>query len=525
MRKALDATPRVFRGILFLSLLVGAMATTAGHAQQATPAPQPTATPAPLAAVPEVANEATTATIPLATTPGEMIPAQPATPSAPTTATLVQSAATTVTAELKPQPQPTATPRPALSNIAAPTAVTETVTPEAEKPAYLRFTKQESIFDPGKGEELTPLQIEAQRKEAGLMAQRLRSLANIKDLITYDYTIEGDNESQIQEEALLRALKSAAGRLYFGDNFLLGLSLLEPYLRQNGNKFILQRTVSDKKFLPNNKVQLTVKMSVNLDMLYSDLKEKHFIATPNLRPIVAVFLEETINGNPDLTAGGRARIEKVFNENLFRTFSDKMRQPPLDVDLTKSAALLSVARNEAQRNNVDVLVTGKLDVKQTSQGPIYYDEFNFQEAVATVRMYRTDTGELIAEINDNYAAAANTAEAARKKALDFMLTRITQNLSQKLRDFWNNAMLDQSNFRLMINGVRQENLTSIYNLLKSLSPDLQIFEKAFYGEVLVVNIVFPGAEPGLFEARLREARTPHFIVNKVDNQHFELRML
>lgn len=396
---------------------------------------------------------------------------------------------------------------------------------EEQNAPYLRDLKPIEIFDAGKAEETTPLQRVAKSFEARKAARERLSLANIQNLSTYEYEIEGPSEEKIFQEAQTRALLSAAGRIYFEDAIILGLDLLEPYLRENGKSFITRTSVLEHRSLSATRVAMRVRVSVNLDALYNDLQKKHFLAKPNLRPVVGVLLQEIVNGERNTATGGRRRIERTMEENMFQVYSEKMRSPALDVDASASSRLLKEARMEAERNTIDVLISGTLIVQPVNATKIYYDNFAFKEAEVTLKMYRVDNGELLAEVRDRYSAAAGQEQDATQRVLDAMVNRATQRLAEELDRRWTNTMhVQENNYRLMITGVNPGDVTGIENGIKALSAKLDIYTKSYLGDVLVLNLSAPGVASEKVEAFLRESTEPQFSVKRVDKRRLILEV-
>ena len=368
-------------------------------------------------------------------------------------------------------------------------------------------------------------------QRAGMQIARERSvqmrpsLATIRDLQTYEYTISGATEEEVIGEAQTRALKSAAARLYFGQHFLLGRDLLEPYLRQNGAKFIARTTVLERGFLVKDQIEARVRVSVNLDAFYKDLQEKKFLGEPNLRPIIAVHLQEIIEGKRDNSSNARSRIEQAMQGNLFRVNSKKITSVPLDADLSTAEELLAKGRMEAQRQDVDILITGTLSVRPLSQEQILFDEYDFMETEVDLKMYRVDNGELLASKTARYSARGYDRDDAIKNSLDSMLASVSGELAGQLHTMWGNTMLDEGNIRLMISNIDRDEITGVYNFLHTLDPRLELFEKAYYGDVVVVNVVLPDAAPEKLEKFLRESSEPQFNVKRVEERKFELDLL
>jgi len=478
------------------------------------------------------ALETTTTTVAKAPVPALPVNRSAAAPTTPTlTANAQAPTSETATAGATPGTAEASTSTSAVSTalgVPMPESITEGIKPSgatAGQPSYLIERDALEIFDKGRSEELTPLQRAAQILSERRERQQRRSLANIQNLVTYEYTLTGSNSAQLREEAMVRALKSAAGRLYFEDYILLGRDLLEPYLRQYGKPFVTRTTVLERHPVTGKRVEEHLRVSVNLDSLYKDLQAKHFIAEPNLRPTVGVFLQEVVSGQPDPTVGGRARIERVMENNLFQPLSKLIKTPALEEDLSTSAGLLKRARDQAQRNDVDVLITGTLSIRPVSQEQIFYDPYSFQEADLNLKMYRVDTGEVLGEAVDRYSATSETAAQSIGKVLDVMIDRTAQKLADQLGARWANMMLTQGHYRLMISGVKRDEVTNLSNMIKSLAPDVQVYEKSYYGDVLVVHVIAPHETTDQMESFLRQASEPQLNVRRIDKRRFIVDIL
>jgi hypothetical protein len=395
------------------------------------------------------------------------------------------------------------------------------------RPAFLTRQRQEPIFDRGV-EELTPIQRAARELARRHETAKVPTLENIRHLVTYTYDLEGDNEQGILAEARIRSLKAAGARLYFQNFYLLGLDLLEPYLRRNGEAFIARTTIEHRQILPDNRIGLRVTMSVNLDQLYTDLQEKMFLATPELEPIGSVHLMEIVGGRPDAAAGGRARIEGVLEHNRFRVYTNRMAEAMRTADLSTQADLMYEARMEAERNAIEFFISGTMTVRPAPEAQnrqILFDNYSFQEADVVLQLYRVDTGELIAEARDSYSATGPSAEEAVRNTLDVMMPRVAQQLATRLREYWQTTMLDQADYRVMISGVERNQTERVYNWLKTFAPGMRIYEKSFYGNVAVINIDLPETAQGDFAQFLRRSIEPQFEVNEVFRGHILLEAL
>jgi hypothetical protein len=238
-----------------------------------------------------------------------------------------------------------------------------------------------------------------------------------------------------------------------------------------------------------------------------------------------VHLLETVDGNPDAAHEGRQLMEKILQDYQIGARSREMPAASLALDLSSSPALFEQARREAQRHSVDVLITGSLAIQSVARQEILYDAHDFMKAALTLKMYRTDTGEMIQQLSDDYSAQGDSREQATKKLLSVLMDRATRALAESLHRDWGRVMLDQADCRLMFTGVEPTFQSNVLNDLKRLSPDVQIFQKASYGGVLVVNLIMPESAKVQLEYFLRSSTEPRFDVKRVDARHYELKVM
>jgi hypothetical protein len=358
------------------------------------------------------------------------------------------------------------------------------------------------------------------RREALLLRSR------ITNLMTYDYLdMRGPTEEAVLTDAGVRALVSTASRLYFDDHILIGRDLLEPYLRNYGDRFLTSRDVIAKRIETDGTVELDVTVGVNVEAFYDDLAGKHFIGQPTYRPILGVTVEEIVDGKPTDDGRGRKILEETLRAMEQRVESEKLGPHPLNVNVMETPEALRRAREEAQRGKIEVLVTGRLEVRSQEQKRILFDEFTAYDAGVQLYLIRVDTGEVIGETSDRFGAPALADEMALERAYEGLMPRTAKALASGLLEKWRLTVLDMADYRLMVTGVDEELLESVFNLLKTLSPEIRAYVKSFYGDVAVINVYFPEAKPGQMLDFLRKSRVPQFDVRPADDRKIELRIL
>ncbi len=380
---------------------------------------------------------------------------------------------------------------------------------------------------PASGEEaeVTAAQVIAELNRRRRSRVSAAERARIDNLKTFEYSLEGTEEAQILQEAAVRALKNTAALLYFENYVLLGRDLLEPYLRVYGDRFVARRVIKERRILADGSRRLRVEVGVNVDRLYEDLAEKRFVAKPKVRPIVAVAIEETLDGAPIAQAQARRALERELRANELRVESERLEPIGLGLDLTANPQALRRFRDEAQRANVDVIITGRLRAQSQPDRVVLFDQFFFREGELHLSMIRVDTGEVMRETRRRATANGLDPAAALTALLEAVAQPAAAGLTEGFFTAWGRLMLEQSDFRLAVIGVDETRLASLTHWIRSASPQVEVFVKSFYGDVAVVNVVYPGADADRMIEVIRKSRVPQFRIVQTEEGRFELLAL
>ena len=185
-------------------------------------------------------------------------------------------------------------------------------------------------------------------------------------LTEFNFTLQGPDQELLIRKATSQALLSLAGRVYFLDRLILARDMLPRYFDQNGDRFVRRVHVSNQTF-EAGQPKFDLQLIIDEDLLLKDMEEKRFIYRPKLRPFFFVFLEQVVNGKPDTEAQrGRKAIEDVLRDRNLRYADHGV--PSMtnhDVDITANEEIFLEGRTAAQRNEIEVVLTGSLTARMT----------------------------------------------------------------------------------------------------------------------------------------------------------------
>lgn len=355
---------------------------------------------------------------------------------------------------------------------------------------------------------------------------------------TATYELEGENEEAVIHKAKLRAVKTCVGRIYFADYMLRARSLLDPYIEQYLDRFVAQLRVRESGIKAGSwKMKLDV--VVDCVKLYEDLHEKRFIYIPAYRPLFYVFMAETFDGqNVEDRAGRDYLLEKINEEKVgednelikpaYRYLwldeparADNPMIPaaekqeyvmevisPYQNPLAGPEALAAACR-EAERNEVEVFLAGKLETITEEKKEVYFDNYTYVKTTCELALVRADTGEVLASERNAVSAAHLDPEEARRRASRAAIDKTVPSLFAWFDANWRNMILREGKLRVMVLSPQEEDFGVVSNILMGLGEDVRIYTRSLYGQVAVYNVDWEGSTKDLIE-RVRVTRFPRF---------------
>jgi len=347
--------------------------------------------------------------------------------------------------------------------------------------------------------------------------------AGVGRYLTFQYDLYGKAPGDLVREGCIRGVKSAIGRMYFGDSMLRGRSLLDAYVERHWERLIARRKITASEVRGGRRF-VALEVVVDNEKIRADLTQKKFLYRPAFRPLFYIFMEETYDGKAT-AAVGRRRLLEMIDERQYRYLwesgSDKAGvpvaekeevavAPPLpEQDATASARALGAACDEAQRNEVEVVIAGAIRTRTTRTGKLYYDDYTFVETRCVLKVIRADTGEVIA--SGETVTSAGHMEAAKAVAAATLaaVNEIGPGLLDEYFKQWGKMILRKADVRILITGVDAEGLGLFRQVLQGAVPGAEVYTRAVYADVAVVTVSLGGKVKELGRA-LRDTFYPAF---------------
>jgi hypothetical protein len=311
------------------------------------------------------------------------------------------------------------------------------------------------------------------------------------DLKTYELDIFGPTAEAAVKQAELHAVRSALGEIYCSDEMLMARALLDRYLANSYKRFITSEAVLSRRE-SQGMVYLRVSLVVDARALQDDLRQKRFFYKPRRRPIIYVTVAETIDSTP--TAGepiSRTAIQDALAKLLMRFEPRVIYSQAANIDLTKDPQQMDAAREAAQRNGVEVILTGRVDLTLARERKIYFDDYSSFNAKATLSLIRVDDG-LVLD-SDAYEAGAGhrDKETAKREAASRATSKILDDRIPRFAERWERTTTDNAEFQVMLVGVNAEEAGVVENRLATRLSGTEVYRRSMFEDVVVYNLYRP----------------------------------
>jgi len=311
------------------------------------------------------------------------------------------------------------------------------------------------------------------------------------DLKTYELDIFGPSADAAIKQAELHAVRSALGEAYCSDQMLMARSLLDRYLATSYKRFITSEAILSRRE-SQGLIYLRVSLVVDAKALQDDLRQKRFLYTPRRRPIIYVTVAETVDSTP--TAGepiSRTAIQDALTKLLMRIEPRVIFSQAANLDLTRDPQQLDAAREAGQRGEIEVILTGQVDLTLARAKKIYFDDYFYYNAKATLTLIRVDDGVVLD--TDTYEAGAGhrDRETAKREAASRATSKILDERVPRFAERWERTMTDNAEFQVMVVGVNAEEAGVVQNRLATRLTGTEVYRRSLFEDVVVYNLYRP----------------------------------
>lgn len=317
--------------------------------------------------------------------------------------------------------------------------------------------------------------------------------------LIYHTTARGTNSASALEAAKQEAVLASAGRVLLDGSLLLADELLEKYIQSYYNNFVIAAEVTRDQFVGSH-AEIMANVYVDFARLKADLEEKKFLYVPAYKPQFLVFLSETLDGRPSAQGLAREALTGSFRANGLKPFQGIINNPPLTFDVKTDEFIFDSGIVAAQRNGIEVIVTGNARTRLREQRKVYYDEFFFYDCDMTISFIRVDTKETLFEAEATGSASARDQADAIRTSIDRAASAIAADITADFGNFWPVVVQEEGQFEILLTGVDDELLRIVTQQLERMKGGTRVHLKKMFGTSAVVVIETEASKADLLEA-------------------------
>jgi hypothetical protein len=209
------------------------------------------------------------------------------------------------------------------------------------------------------------------------------------------------------------------------------------------------------------------------------------------RPKIMVFLRERIGEEVQDTSTVQTRIENRLLKNGFQLVDQSQIKAIQQKDLASAVAEDNPARVQAiaKQFGAQIFITGEVNAAPPQKKTIYGRTTYITEAESNIKVFRSDTGQLMSAIPGRATRGAqNIARSAAKQALDSQGQFIAPRVTQDILRFWMDALEGRGEVILKVDNVSFKDYLTIKKALSKLKGVKDVQKQTFANKVVDISV-------------------------------------
>lgn len=308
-------------------------------------------------------------------------------------------------------------------------------------------------------------------------------------LVSVMTTTSAPSRDEAIVEARQEAVLASVGRVLIDDQLLKADELLEKYLQNYSENFVVGVEVLDDQFQGGETV-LKSRVFVNYEALVKDMEEKRFLFKPAYKPQALVFLEQHLDGQR-INQPARTILQSSLQAAGMKIFEGVVPEPGMDQTLLDDDVTFNKAIKTSERKNVEVIFTGVSKTTLREERKFYYDAFYLYDCDLDISMIRVDTGEVLHRTSATGAASARNRAEAITKAIDRASQTLSTEFVEVYEAIWPRLVQSDADFELLLTGTDEELNNILMQFLEQSSDGLMINLKKTFNSSAVITVSYP----------------------------------
>ena len=291
------------------------------------------------------------------------------------------------------------------------------------------------------------------------------------NLVTIRVTGAGMDKESAELDAKRKAVEKAAGTIIYSQSETKDFTLVRDTILARSTGFIQSSKVVSSKEMEDGTFEVRVEAVVSVKGVEDMWGAVQEMLKAHGRPKIMVFMNEKIEKQPVEMSTVQTKVEDLLLKSGFLLVDkDQMKE----IDKKDLAAALAEDKPEkaqavAKRFGAQIFIKGSANADRGNDTRVGGVDLATYEGEANIRVYRSDTGQLMATVaGEATRGAQRVANSAAKQALDLQARRVAPELQLKILTFWQDVLSGRGELKLEISDVTFKQFLAIKKALKEI---------------------------------------------------------
>ena len=286
---------------------------------------------------------------------------------------------------------------------------------------------------------------------------------------------EGMSASEAKNDALRKALEQGAGVEIASHSQVEDFVLIRDAIYARSEGIVTEYRILDEGKGAGGVYYCKVKANVDTDAVASTWGAVQNLLDQLGQPRIVVYIEEVIDNQAQDSSILEHKLENMLLKAGFAVYAGQQVRAILDKETGDAAAEANTAKiNKLAKDfGAQIYITGYTHANNAGRNTVFGESFMNYNGDAAFKMYRTDTGELIA--SESVASWRGSARGYRefspqagKKALENLAEQMGPQLYESILRKWTTELSAGGEISLEIEGVNFADAVKIKQMLEAM---------------------------------------------------------
>lgn len=304
-----------------------------------------------------------------------------------------------------------------------------------------------------------------------VLAEKEEIVSKEGNLVTIRVTGMGEDKDLAELDAKRRAVEKGAGSIIYSHSETKDFTLVKDTILARSTGFIQSAKVLSSKETEDGTFEVRIEAVVSIKGIEDMWGVVQEALKAHGRPKIMVFINEKIDRESVELSTVQTKVEdQLLKSGFLLVDKDQVK----DIDKKDLAAALTEDKPEkamaiAKRFGAQIFIKGTANAARGNDKRIGDLAVATYEGEANIRVFRTDTGQLMGSVaGESTRGVQQVPRSAAKQALDSQALRVAPEIQFKILGFWQDVLAGRGELKLEISGLTFKQLLAIKKAVKAI---------------------------------------------------------